>query len=65
MRPIAVSVAVLGAAQAPVSGHSPDAAPKTPLNVTVPNVANMIMMATDSPKSPTRLTTNAFLAAAA
>ena len=31
----------------------------------VPNCANMIMMAMDRPKSPTRLTTKAFFAAAA
>jgi hypothetical protein len=31
----------------------------------VPNVANMIMIATDRPKSPTRFATNALLAAAA
>src|SRR5512139_168880 len=53
--PMAVSVASL-ARSAPAN---------TPWNVTEPNWANMIMIAMDSPKSPTRLTTNAFLAAAA
>ena len=37
----------------------------TPAIETVPKTENMTMMATDSPKSPTRLTTNAFLAAVA
>ena len=39
--------------------------PKTPLNVTEPNTANISMIATESPASPTRLATNAFLAATA
>ena len=39
--------------------------PKTPVNVTEPNVANISMIATDSPASPTRLAMNAFLAATA
>ena len=54
-RPIASTapVAALGAPRA------------TPAMLTVPKVANMIMMAMDSPMSPTRLTTNAFFAAAA
>ena len=39
--------------------------PKTPVNVTEPNTANISMIATDSPASPTRLATNAFLAATA
>ncbi len=37
----------------------------TPVNVTVPNVVNISMMARDSPASPTRLAMNAFLAATA
>jgi hypothetical protein len=49
--------------------NAPSAAPgapaKTPAKLTVPNCANMIMIAMDSPTSPIRLTTNAFLAAAA
>src|SRR6478752_5746480 len=53
--PMAVTVAVLA------SG----AVSKTPENDTVPNAANMTMIATDRPMSPTRLTTNAFLAATA
>jgi hypothetical protein len=39
--------------------------PNTPGNCTVPNSANIRKMATVRPKSPTRLTTNAFLAATA
>ena len=35
------------------------------LKVTVPKVANIRMIATDRPMSPTRLTMNAFLAAVA
>src|SRR5665648_201616 len=54
-RPIAVSVPLL----APATPAS------TPAKLTVPNVANMSMIATDMPKSPTRLATNALLAAAA
>src|SRR5271166_6143376 len=38
---------------------------KTPVNVTVPNWANISMMAIDSPTSPTRLAMNAFFAATA
>ena len=38
---------------------------KTPEKDTVPKAANMIMIAMDRPASPTRLATNAFLAAAA
>ena len=38
---------------------------KTPVNENVPNVANMSMIASESPRSPTRLTRNAFLAATA
>ena len=37
----------------------------TPVNDTVPNSANISMIASDSPASPTRLTMNAFLAATA
>ena len=37
----------------------------TPVNDTVPNSANINMIASDSPASPTRLTMNAFLAATA
>src|SRR5208337_1006485 len=37
----------------------------TPVNDTVPNSANISMMAMDSPASPTRLAMNAFLAATA
>src|SRR5579864_2334354 len=37
----------------------------TPVNVTVPNWANISMMASDMPASPTRLAMNAFLAAVA
>src|SRR4051812_24746201 len=44
---------------------APGAASATPAIDTVPNVANITMMATDSPVSPTRLTMNAFLAAVA
>src|SRR5690242_19554026 len=54
-RPIAVNVASLNAG----------AAPNTPANEIDPTVANMIISAIASPMSPTRLTTNAFLAAAA
>ena len=39
--------------------------PKTPVNDTVPNSANIRKMAKVSPASPTRLTMNAFLAATA
>ena len=56
IRPIAVSTP---------SPAPPSAACWTPAKVTVPNAANMIMIATDRPKSPTRLTTNALLAAVA
>ena len=42
---------------------APGAASKTPWKVTVPKAANMSMIATDIPMSPTRLTTKAFLAA--
>ena len=55
IRPIAVSTPSL----------APSAAPKTWLKLTPPNWTNMIMIATDRPKSPTRLTTKAFFAAAA
>src|SRR5215472_11835121 len=41
------------------------AAPKTPVNVNVPNSANISMTASDRPASPTRFTTNAFFAATA
>ncbi len=44
---------------------APSAPAKTSSNVTDPNVANMIIMATARPMSPTRLTTNAFFAAVA
>ena len=37
----------------------------TPANETVPRVANEIMMANESPISPTRFMTNAFLDAVA
>ena len=40
-------------------------APNTPVKLTVPKVANISMIASDSPTSPTRLTMNAFLAAVA
>ena len=36
-----------------------------PLNVTVPKTAKAIMIASESPTSPTRLATNAFFAAVA
>src|ERR671934_2677830 len=39
--------------------------PNTPVNDTVPNSANISMIAMDRPASPTRLTMNAFLAATA
>src|SRR5215471_19027335 len=61
--------------QAPSRSSSPSAVitpwpafptcPNTPLNVTEPKVANISMIATDIPRSPTRLATNAFLAATA
>ena len=41
------------------------AAALTPANVVVPKVTNISMIASDMPMSPTRLMTNAFLAAAA
>jgi hypothetical protein len=45
---------------------APDWVPaNTPAKSTRPKVANISMMAMVSPKSPTRLTTNAFLAAVA
>ena len=60
---------------APSSSSSPSAVatplpprftePNTPVNDTVPNSANISMMAMDSPASPTRLAMNAFLAATA
>src|SRR6478735_6867396 len=53
--PIAVSIPSL-AASAPVN---------TSANSTEPNVENIIIMAKTRPMSPTRLTTNAFFAAAA
>ena len=44
----------------------PDAtAASTPSNVTVPNVTNINMIASDRPTSPTRFTINAFLPAVA
>ena len=55
IRPIAVSAPSL----------APPTLEKTPAKLTVPNCRNMIMMAMDSPKSPTRLATKAFFAAAA
>jgi len=61
--------------QAPSNSSSPSAVttpwlafpawPKTPANVTEPNTANISMIATENPASPTRLATNAFLAATA
>src|SRR3954454_2025338 len=54
---IAVNVPVLAAWSC--------AAPKTPANANVPNVANINMIANDRPRSPTRLTRNAFFAATA
>ena len=60
---------------APSSSSSPSAvttpllapctAPNTPANVTVPNWANISMMARDRPASPTRLAMKAFFAAVA
>src|ERR1700729_3002116 len=44
---------------------APPTAWNTPLNVTVPNCANISMIASESPASPTRLAMNAFLAAVA
>ena len=45
---------------------APSAAAKTPVKLDASRTcANMIMIASDSPMSPTRLTTNAFLAAVA
>lgn len=41
------------------------AVPNTPANVTSPNSVNISMMPIDSPRSPTRLTRNAFFAATA
>ena len=41
------------------------AAANTPVNEKVPNVANISMIANDRPRSPTRLTRNAFFAATA
>src|SRR3954453_17736296 len=51
----------------PVSNASEplSALPSTPAKDTVPNPANISISATDRPQDPTRLTTNAFLAAAA
>src|SRR4051812_21398713 len=44
----------------------PDIAPlNTPSKATVPNVVNISITANDNPRSPTRLTRNAFLAATA
>ena len=40
-------------------------APNTPVKVTVPNSANISMIASDRPTSPTRLAMKAFLAATA
>ena len=40
-------------------------APKTPVKLTEPNVANISMIASDRPASPTRLAINAFFAAVA
>src|SRR6266516_5589516 len=61
--------------QAPSSSSSPRASatpedsrlalPNTPANDVVPRVANISMMASDRPASPTRLTMNAFFAAVA
>ncbi len=53
--PITVSAASL----------APSALENTSAKLTLPNCQNMIMIATDRPKSPTRFTTNAFFAAAA
>src|SRR6476659_9290471 len=55
IRPIAVSA----------PSDAPEAPAKTLLKSTAPNCTNMIMIATERPKSPTRLATNAFLPAAA
>src|SRR5664279_6043141 len=44
---------------------APEAPAATPAMDTVPKVANITMMASDSPTSPIRLTTKAFLAAVA
>src|SRR5215218_486898 len=55
IRPIAVSAA----------WDAPSAPANTVRKSTAPNWTNMIMIATESPKSPTRLAMNAFLDAAA
>src|SRR3954453_11329760 len=55
IRPIAVRAA----------WEAPEAPEKTVAKSTAPNWTNMIMIATDRPKSPTRLAMNAFLDAAA
>src|SRR6516162_8436324 len=61
--------------QAPSSSSSPSASAtplppdlteeNTPVKVNVPNSANISMIASDRPASPTRLTMNAFFAATA
>ena len=48
-----------------IVSFAPGTAAKTSVNPRVPNEANMIIMATANPMSPTRLTTNAFFAAVA
>ena len=48
-----------------VASEAPEAASLTPVNEMVPKVTNISMIASDMPMSPTRLMTNAFLAAAA
>jgi len=53
----------------PIAVRAPSLAPATaaltPEKLTVPNVTNMSMIATVTPKSPIRLATNALLAAEA
>src|SRR3954453_12804704 len=53
------------AVKVPVLAEWLCAAPKTAANENVPNVANISMIANDRPRSPTRLTRNAFFAATA